>query len=101
MSGVANCTSSLFIFLVVKTYPALADAVTMAGTYWIYSGAAALAVAFILVFIPETKDKRLDQISDGFAKKSRARKEVDKGGEEKEEDEEVKLRGGNEGEERC
>ncbi len=34
MSGVSNCASSLFIFTVVKTYPALADALTMAGAFW-------------------------------------------------------------------
>ncbi len=44
-----------------------------------------MAVVFTLLFVPETKDKRLDQISEGFANKGKNKKlEVGGEGEEKE-----------------
>ncbi len=34
MSGLANCVISGYIFVSVKTFPAMTEAMTMAGTYW-------------------------------------------------------------------
>ncbi len=51
----------------------------------LYSCSALMAVVFTLLFVPETKDKRLDQISEGFANKGKNKKlEVEGEGEEKE-----------------
>ena len=51
----------------------------------LYSCSALMAVVFTLLFVPETKDKRLDQISEGFANKGKNKKlEVGGEGEEKE-----------------
>ena len=37
MSGFTNMVGSLYIFVVVKTYPAMAAAMTTAGAYWFYA----------------------------------------------------------------
>ena len=37
MAGFTNMVGSLYIFLVVKTYPAMAAAMTTAGAYWFYA----------------------------------------------------------------
>lgn len=38
------------------------------GTYWLYSSVSLVTIIFGIFFLPETKGKRLDQISDGFNK---------------------------------
>ena len=37
MAGFTNMVGSLYIFLVVKTYPAMAASMTTAGAYWFYA----------------------------------------------------------------
>ena len=37
MAGFANMVGSVYIFLVVKTYPAMAASITAAGAYWFYA----------------------------------------------------------------
>ncbi len=41
----------------------------------LYSCCAAIAMVFTLLFVPETKDKRLDQITEGFAGKDKVKQE--------------------------
>ena len=70
MSGLTNCIGNFYIFLIVKTFPNLVLALTLPGVYYTYAIISAAAIGFTLCFLPETKDKRLDQISRGFAEKN-------------------------------
>ena len=69
MAGLTNCTTNIYIFLVIKTFPSLSDALGLAETYWLYSSVSILTIAFAVFVLPETKDKRMEEIADDFAKK--------------------------------
>ncbi|XP_043096787.1 solute carrier family 2, facilitated glucose transporter member 8 isoform X2 [Puntigrus tetrazona] len=53
-------------FCVTKTFQNLMDAITSAGTFWMFSGLCALSVIFTAVFVPETKGKTLEEIQARF-----------------------------------
>jgi sugar porter (SP) family MFS transporter len=53
-----------FNFLISYTFLSLTDLVTKAGTFWIYAFLGVCAVAFFATFVPETKDRTLEQIQD-------------------------------------
>ena len=42
---------------------------TVPGTYWLYAGVSLLTIVFAVFFLPETKDKRLDEITEVFKAK--------------------------------
>jgi sugar porter (SP) family MFS transporter len=53
-----------FNFLISYTFLSLTDLATKAGTFWIYAFLGVCAVAFFATFVPETKDRTLEQIQD-------------------------------------
>lgn len=50
------------VFLVSQTFPMLLESIGEAYTFWIYGILSALALAFILKMVPETKGKTLEEI---------------------------------------
>ncbi|ROL42529.1 Solute carrier family 2, facilitated glucose transporter member 8 [Anabarilius grahami] len=66
--GSALCvlTNWTCAFIVTKTFHNLMDAITSAGTFWMFSGLCALNVIFTAVFVPETKGKTLEEIQARF-----------------------------------
>ena len=54
MSGFTNMVGSLYIFLVVKTYPAMAATMTTAGVYWFYA-----SIRFFVAMSPSPGAKPL------------------------------------------
>ncbi|KAJ4977010.1 hypothetical protein NE237_002116 [Protea cynaroides] len=48
--------------LVTMSFLSISDAITVAGTFFIFSFIAAICVVFVYVFVPETKGKSLEQI---------------------------------------
>ena len=48
--------------LVAMSFLSVADAITVGGTFFIFSVFSALSVAFVYMFVPETKGKSLEQI---------------------------------------
>ena len=79
MAGVTNCTASLNIFLVLKTFPALVKAMNgLAGVYWLYSGVCLLTVVFTFLVLPETKGKTMEAIADDFQGERKNNKQLDK-----------------------
>lgn len=60
IAGFAQWTAN---FLITLTFPILlASALGLAGTYSIYAICSALSVAFVLLFVKETKGKELEQM---------------------------------------
>lgn len=49
-------------FLVVRTFPEMADAMGLAGVYGLYAACCLTAVVFVGFFLPETKGKTLEEI---------------------------------------
>ena len=71
--GLSNCFANLSIFLVVKTYPSISseNALGLNGAYWFYASVCLVDVLFGCFFMPETKGKALEDISNEFAKQKR------------------------------
>lgn len=49
-------------FVLAQTFPSLSSALGQAGTFWIYSGICLVGTLFIILYVPETKGKTLEQI---------------------------------------
>jgi uncharacterized membrane protein YuzA (DUF378 family) len=49
-------------FLISYTFLTLIDAITKQGTFWLYAFFGICAVVFFVTFVPETKDRSLEQI---------------------------------------
>jgi putative MFS transporter len=70
MAGFTNCLANISSFLVVKTYPTLAspDHLGFQGTMWFYASVCLLNVFIGIFILPETKGKRLDEITKKFTR---------------------------------
>ncbi|XP_064292800.1 facilitated trehalose transporter Tret1-like isoform X2 [Plodia interpunctella] len=64
--GISILFFSFSFTLVVKTFPLLIRTLDVHGTYLIYAGVTAYSLAVAAVFLPETKDKSLQDIEDEF-----------------------------------
>ncbi|KAL3172697.1 hypothetical protein MRX96_012749 [Rhipicephalus microplus] len=53
--------------LVSMTFLTLTEAITKYGTFWLYAGLSLLGWFFFFLFLPETKGKSLEEVSDLFA----------------------------------
>jgi hypothetical protein len=60
VSTVANWGSN---FLVSSFFLSLVAAITRQGTFWLYAGFGALALVFFVLWVPETKDRSLEEIA--------------------------------------
>ena len=68
--GVGTSLSSIFfwlsLFLVTKTYAPLESAIGNQGVCWFYAGLCFAAFVIVVLFIPETKGKTLEEIESIF-----------------------------------
>ncbi len=67
-AAISVAVSALWIacFILTYTFPILKSQLGMAGTFWIYAVVCAAGFLFILVRVPETKGKSLEQIEREF-----------------------------------
>ena len=49
-------------FLITQSYPLLSQSVGNYGTFWIYGAIIVIALTVIVIYVPETKDRSLDEI---------------------------------------
>ncbi|KAJ6645579.1 Facilitated trehalose transporter Tret1, partial [Pseudolycoriella hygida] len=68
LSSIAGSMNLGIMFVVIKTYHPLEEAISTAGTFWIYSILCFLGALFVIFFVPETKGRDLDSISKLFLK---------------------------------
>lgn len=61
-NGIAACVARTSNLIVSITFLSLSNAITMQGTYWLYSGMAVLGTLFIYWLLPELKGKTLEEI---------------------------------------
>lgn len=65
--SVATSFNWAFNLLVSMTFLTLTEAVTKYGTFYLYAGLSSLGWLFFFFFLPETKGKSLEEVSDLFA----------------------------------
>lgn len=68
-SGLTVCFGYIFNFIVVKIYPAMAAAMHNYGIFSFYGAMSLIGTVFVLIFLPETRGKTLQEIEDLFSKK--------------------------------
>jgi MFS family permease len=63
-AAVSIAVSALWIacFVLTYTFPLLNQALGPAGTFWLYAAICLLGFAFVLLYVPETMGKTLEQI---------------------------------------
>jgi SP family sugar:H+ symporter-like MFS transporter len=49
-------------YLVVQSFPAMADGIGLAGTYALYTASAVISIFLVKSFIKETKGKELEEM---------------------------------------
>lgn len=69
LGGVTMGLAQLELFVVVQTFPSLHTAMTDGAVFWMYGGICLLGAVFALLFVPETKDKSLEEIEFKFGHK--------------------------------
>ena len=55
-------------FLVVRTFPEMAETMGLAGVYGLYAACCLISIIFVIVFLPETKGKTLEEIGQLFGR---------------------------------
>lgn len=65
-SGISSCVAFIAFFVVVKTSPILFVQIGAYGTFLLYGIVALAGTTFLCAFLPETKDKTLQEIEDYF-----------------------------------
>jgi len=61
-STIATVFNWFLAFLVTQFYTDLKDGIGSAACFWIFAGICAAGVAFVLLIVPETKGKTIDEI---------------------------------------
>ncbi len=56
-------------FVIGLVFPRLVDGIGGYGAFWLFSGFCALGGIFVALFLPETKDKTMDEIQSLFKTK--------------------------------
>ncbi|XP_049867851.1 facilitated trehalose transporter Tret1-like [Pectinophora gossypiella] len=72
LSALASAVNLLSMFTVIKSYHALDNFLTPAGTFWMYACFCAIAFFFVLFAVPETKGKSLAEIEEHFRGKKKS-----------------------------
>lgn len=66
-SGISSCVAFIAFFLVVKTSPIFFLEIGTHGTFLLYACVAFLGTTFLCIFLPETKNKTLQEIENYFS----------------------------------
>lgn len=66
VGGFTTASCHFFIFIAVKTYPLIRENVSEYAPFLIYGSISLLGTIFLYVFLPETKDKSLQEIEEYF-----------------------------------
>ncbi|XP_015600567.1 facilitated trehalose transporter Tret1 isoform X2 [Cephus cinctus] len=70
-SGLSSGFAFMCFFVVVKTVPAMFEELLAQGTFSVYGIIALLGTIFLYFYLPETKDKTLQEIEEAFTRKSK------------------------------
>ena len=65
-TGFSTAACWITLFLVTKTYVSLVDVFGNQGVCWFYAGLCFFAFIFVVLFVPETKGRSLEEIESSF-----------------------------------
>lgn len=69
INAVTHFANGMFGFIVTNTFSDVENVLKNYGAFWFYSSMSALGIIFVIIFLPETKGKTIDEIQDIFEKK--------------------------------
>ncbi|XP_041348552.1 proton myo-inositol cotransporter-like [Gigantopelta aegis] len=73
-SAIAMCVNWSFNLVVSFTFLTLTETITRYGTFWLYAGACVCGFIAIAIFLPETKQKTLEEMEQIFLSKKERKK---------------------------
>lgn len=68
-SGLTSCFNFICFFIVVKTFVQLSGMMETFGVFMVYAMIALIGTLILYLILPETKNRTLQQIEDGFSEK--------------------------------
>lgn len=68
-SGLTTCIAYIFSFVALKVYPDMLHAFTKQGVFFFYGAVSLLGTIYVILFLPETKNKTLAEIEEYFTKR--------------------------------
>ncbi|RUS88604.1 hypothetical protein EGW08_003630, partial [Elysia chlorotica] len=69
-NSVAACTAWVCNLVISFTFLTMTETVTTHGTFWLFAAITVLGVLFMVLLLPETKDKTLEQVEQLFMNKA-------------------------------
>ena len=66
-SGIATQVNWLGVFIIIKFYVNMENAMHPYGVYWFYAAVCLISVIYVFIFLPETKGKTLEEVEELFA----------------------------------
>lgn len=80
LSGLTTCIAYIFSFVTVKIYPSMLVLMGKHGVFCFYTIISLLGTIFVILFLPETKGKSLQEIDEFYSKKNKRRQsDIDDG----------------------
>lgn len=70
-AGLTTCFAYICNFIIVKIYPAMLISLQRYGLFFFYGGVSVLGTIFVVLLLPETKGRDLQQIEEYFQKKKK------------------------------
>jgi len=70
-AGLTTCLAYVYSFIIVKIYPFMVQSLERYGLFFFYGGMSVLGTIFVVIFLPETKGKDLQEIEDQFKGKKK------------------------------
>lgn len=70
-SGICSCLAYIFSFFIIKIYPNMVDVMNSFGIFLFYGIMSLIGTVFIILFLPETKDKTFKDIQSQYEHKKK------------------------------
>lgn len=66
VSSLGSASNWLCAFMITKEFEQLIEIITKPGAYWFFAGFSVVSIFYTLFFIPETKDRKLEDLQRHF-----------------------------------
>nr|KAG5696434.1 hypothetical protein BaRGS_020971 [Batillaria attramentaria] len=70
-NAIATFFNWAFNLLVSYTFLTLTETITKYGTFWLFAGICVLGLTFTIIFVPETRNKSLEEVEELFMTKEK------------------------------